>query len=47
MTDEECDRCEGLGFIEDPTACDDTDHCDPTMDCPDCEATGEKLDNFT
>jgi hypothetical protein len=37
---EECQRCEGLGWIDDPTACGDPGHCSPQFPCPDCNPEG-------
>lgn len=31
-----CLTCEDVGYIDDPTACGDPDHCFPWRECPDC-----------
>lgn len=34
-----CALCGGDGWVDDPMACSDRDHCDPAMPCPDCNVT--------
>lgn len=36
----ECPECEGSGWIDDPSACADEDHCSPSMRCSACDGTG-------
>lgn len=40
MIDENCPKCEGWGWIDDPTACGDPDHCSPVYPCPICNPEG-------
>ena len=39
----ECERCEGVGWVDDPTACEDPEHCSPQYPCPEsgCVHSGE------
>lgn len=34
--EDDCPRCDGYRYVEDPTACGDEDHCSPWAPCPDC-----------
>lgn len=35
----DCPRCDGLGWLEDVTACGDPDHCSPMYPCS-CNPNG-------
>lgn len=35
-----CPDCEGDGYVSDPSACGDIEHCCPTVDCSTCNASG-------
>lgn len=36
-----CPVCEGEGYVWDPTACGDPDHCHSHMACPTCKGIGK------
>lgn len=35
-----CERCDGMCWLDDETACGDPDHCSPMYACPDCNPEG-------
>ena len=35
-----CSHCQGLGWLDDPTACGDPEHCSPIFPCPECNPDG-------
>jgi hypothetical protein len=37
----QCPTCDDTGWLHDPTACGDPDHCSPVYPCPDCNPEGE------
>lgn len=39
---EECATCDGTGWVEDPTACGDPEHCSPVVGCPNPNCTAEE-----
>ena len=36
-----CEWCDYSGFVDDPTACGDPDHCSPVVACQRCNPDGE------
>jgi len=32
-----CGTCDDIGWVDDPSACGDLEHCSPVVQCPDCD----------
>lgn len=46
MADPNCPECEGDGWVQDPTACGDPEHCSPIMPCRLCNPDGDRPNSW-